>query len=81
MWLREIRHEWWGELTSGDGFRVMTYHHFGEKVSWNGPELFKDVDLIICDEMHSLITYIGIELGIPCPSRRARGLSSRGDKN
>ena len=63
MWLRDIRYDWWGELKSGDGFRVMTYHHFGEKVSWNGASLFEDIDLIICDEMHSLVTYIGIEYG------------------
>lgn len=63
MWLRDIRHEWWGEIKDGDGFRVMTYHQFGNEVTWNGPDMFSDLDLIICDEMHNLVKYIGIEYG------------------
>ena len=63
MWLRDIKIEWWGERPDGDGFRVMTYHHFGQALTGNGPDLFQDLDLIICDEMHNLIKYIGIESG------------------
>ena len=63
MWLRDIKIEWWGERPDGDGFRVMTYHHFGQALTGNGPDLFQDLDLIICDEMHNLVKYIGIESG------------------
>lgn len=62
MWLRDIKHEWWGELKSGDGFRVMTYHQFGIEVQ-KYPDFTSSLDLIICDEMHNLIKYMGIEYG------------------
>ena len=62
-WLKEIEVEWWGSLLSGDGIRVMTYHQFGYKIQEN-PHFLKDIEVLICDEMHNLIKYIGIEHGI-----------------
>lgn len=62
LWVDEIRSEWWGTLRSGDNFRIMTYHHFGYVIQ-NEPDFVFNLDLIICDEMHNLIRYMGIESG------------------
>lgn len=62
LWVQEIRSEWWGTLRSGDNFRIMTYHHFGYVIQ-NDPYFVFNLDLIICDEMHNLIKYMGIENG------------------
>ena len=62
LWRQEIRSEWWGTLRSGDNFRIMTYHHFGYAIQ-NDPYFVFNLDLIICDEMHNLIKYEGIENG------------------
>lgn len=62
LWVDEIRSEWWGTLRSGDNFRIMTYHHFGYVIQ-NDPYFVFNLDLIICDEMHNLIRYMGIESG------------------
>lgn len=59
-WIAEIREEWWGSLRDGDGFRVMTYHQFGLE-SQKQPLFFDHIELIICDEMHNLIKYMGME--------------------
>ena len=39
----------------------MTYHRFGHIVREN-PTFVQGLDLIVCDEMHNLIRYIGIEM-------------------
>ena len=59
-WLKEIRGDWWGSLMDGDGFRVMTYHQFGWEYV-NQVNFLQGIELIICDEMHNLIKYKGIE--------------------
>ena len=59
-WIAEIREEWWGSLRDGDGFRVMTYHQFGMEIQ-KQPLFFDHIELIICDEMHNLIKYMGME--------------------
>ena len=73
-WLKEIESEWWGSLLSGDGIRVMTYHQFGYKIQEN-PHFLKDIEVLICDEMHNLIKYIGIEHGI---NKNANLLGTKG---
>lgn len=60
QWIAEIREEWWGSLWDGDGFRVMTYHQFGMEIQ-KQPLFFRNIELIICDEMHNLIKYMGME--------------------
>ena len=62
QWVKEIQKEFWGEFPSGDGVRVLTYHQFGYQVIDN-PDFTKDIEVIICDEMHNLIKYLGIEQG------------------
>lgn len=62
LWVQEIRSEWWGTLRSGDNFRIMTYHQFGYVIQ-DDPYFVFNLDLIICDEMHNLIKYMGIENG------------------
>ena len=63
-WQREIRwlgdKEKWGSLLSGDGIRVMTYHQLGYQLE-AFPDLLETVDVVICDEMHNLLTYRNIE--------------------
>ena len=59
-WLNEIREDWWGSLLDGNGFRVMTYHQFGWEYV-NQVNFLRDIELIICDEMHNLVKYKGIE--------------------
>lgn len=59
-WIAEIREEWWGSLWDGYGFRVMTYHQFGMEIQ-KQPLFFDHIELIICDEMHNLIKYMGME--------------------
>ena len=59
-WLEEIKHEWWGELLSGNGIRVMTYHQLGYQIQ-DHPDFMKNIDVVICDEMHNLIKFLGIE--------------------
>lgn len=61
-WLKDIRGEVWGEFWDGDGFRVMTYHQFGYEVM-REPLFILGIEIIICDEMHNLVKYRGIEKG------------------
>ena len=61
-WLKDISVEWWGESPSGKGIRVMTYHQFGYQVKDN-PQFLKDIEVLVCDEMHNLVKYMGIEYG------------------
>lgn len=64
MWLKEIKQrlsqEWWGSLQSGDGIRIMTYHQLGYQLQEH-PDFLSALDVVVCDEMHNLITYKGIE--------------------
>lgn len=60
QWLKEIEEEWWGSLKSGDGIRVMTYHQLGYQLQEH-PDFMKDIEVVICDEMHNLIKYVNIE--------------------
>jgi len=59
-WLEEIDPRWWTRDPAGDRFVVMTYHQFGYKLM-EAPTFPLGLDLIICDEMHNLIKYLGIE--------------------
>lgn len=59
-WSKDLPNEWWGSSFDGSGFRVITYHKLGLELQAN-PLFIFDLDLIICDEMHNLIKYIGIE--------------------
>lgn len=43
-----------------DGYCTMTYHQFGIKIL-EDPHFVYGIELIICDEMHNLLKYIGIE--------------------
>lgn len=59
-WLEEIQHEWWGELLSGNGIRVMTYHQLGYQLQEH-PDFMKNIEIVVCDEMHNLIKFMNIE--------------------
>lgn len=59
-WLEEIRGDWWGSVPDEERLRVMTYHQFGLEIQ-KQPLFFQNIQLIICDEMHNLIKYKGIE--------------------
>ncbi|MGN0706939.1 MAG: hypothetical protein ACI4JC_02955 [Faecalibacterium sp.] len=71
-WAREINSrclveklpdgEYWGEPPFPTGIRVMTYHKLGS-VLQRKPKLLESMDVLICDEMHNLIKYRGIESG------------------
>ena len=60
QWLRDIEEEWWGAPQSGEGIRIMTYHQLGYQLIAR-PDFMKDIEVVICDEMHNLIKYKGIE--------------------
>ena len=76
-WLKEISTEWWGTLLSGDGIRVMTYHQFGYQLKKH-PDFLKNIEILICDEMHNLIKYKNIEYA-KNKKALAKGDSSRTD--
>lgn len=59
-WLEEIRGDWWGSVPDEERLRVMTYHQFGLEIQ-KQPLFFQNIQLIICDEMHNLIKYMGME--------------------
>lgn len=59
-WSQDLSKEWWGDPFDRNGLRVMSYHQFGLEIQ-HSPLFVFDLDLIICDEMHNLIKYIGIE--------------------
>ena len=59
-WLDEIKHEWWGELLSGSGIRVMTYHQLGYQLQ-DHPNFMENIEVVVCDEMHNLIKFLNIE--------------------
>lgn len=60
QWLKDIEHEWWGEPPAGEGIRIMTYHQLGYQLL-SHPDFMKDIEVVICDEMHNLIKFMGIE--------------------
>ena len=64
QWFQNIKSslddEWGVRLRKDEKIRVMTYHHLGYKLMkeenfWSG------IDLVICDEMHNLLKFWGIE--------------------
>lgn len=59
-WLEEIKDEWWGELFSGNGIRVMSYHQLGYQLQEH-PDFLKNIEIVVCDEMHNLIKFMNIE--------------------
>ena len=59
-WLEEIKDEWWGELFSGNGIRVMSYHQLGYQLQKH-PDFLKNIEVVVCDEMHNLIKFLNIE--------------------
>lgn len=59
-WLEEIKNEWWGELFSGNGIRVMSYHQLGYQLEKH-PDFMKNIEVVVCDEMHNLIKFLNIE--------------------
>ena len=59
-WIHQYDPFWWGGEPDTSKCAVMTYHQFGLTVK-DTPAFLMDVELIICDEMHNLIKYIGIE--------------------
>lgn len=59
-WLQDVCGDIWGEFWDGDGFRIMTYHQFGYEVQ-REPLFMLGIEIIICDEMHNLVKYRGIE--------------------
>jgi len=61
-WAYELRCNNLEHLRNGQGYRVMTYHQFGWEIIRH-PDLLLNIDLIICDEMHNLLKYMGIEHG------------------
>ena len=60
QWLKNIEQEYWGEIPAGGGIRIMSYHQFGHKLNEH-PDLLKNIDVLICDEIHSLKKYMDIE--------------------
>lgn len=59
-WICEIDPAWWTKDPDPGLFHVMTYHQFGFQLE-KTPTFPLGLDLIICDEMHNLIKYMGIE--------------------
>ena len=59
-WAYELRQELHDPPWFFAGYRVMTYHQFGYEIVKH-PDILLNVDLIICDEMHNLLKYMGIE--------------------
>ena len=59
-WAYELRQELTDPVFFDEGYRVMTYHQFGGEITKH-PDILLNVDLIICDEMHNLLKYMGIE--------------------
>lgn len=59
-WAYELRQELTDPIFFDEGYRVMTYHQFGWEIIKH-PDILFNIDLIICDEMHNLLKYMGIE--------------------
>ena len=65
IWIKNLRTEkdGWGEAEFNDKIRVMTYHQLGYQIQ-KFPDFMDNIEIIICDEMHNLIKYMGIEYGL-----------------
>lgn len=59
-WIHTYDPAWWDDVPNRTNFAIMTYHQFG-CACLDCPTFLQGIDLIICDEMHNLIKYIGIE--------------------
>lgn len=59
-WLHFYDSHWWGDRPDRVNFAVMTYHQFGHALR-EEPTFLIGIDLIICDEIHNLVKYAGIE--------------------
>ena len=59
-WVHLYDPHWWGDRPDRVNFAVMTYHQFGHALRQESTFLI-GIDLIICDEIHSLVKYAGIE--------------------
>ena len=59
-WLHQYDPHWWGNRPDRVSFAVMTYHQFGHALQ-EEPTFLIGIDLIICDEIHNLVKYAGIE--------------------
>ena len=59
-WVHLYDPHWWGDRPDRVNFAVMTYHQFGHALREESTFLI-GIDLIICDEIHSLVKYAGIE--------------------
>ena len=63
QWLNNLKSsldDWGVRLRKDEKIRVMTYHHLGYKLA-KEEEFWKGIDLVICDEMHNLLKFMGIE--------------------
>ena len=59
-WLHAYDPHWWGDRPDRINFAVMTYYQFGHSLR-EEPTFMIGIDLIICDEIHNLVKYAGIE--------------------
>lgn len=59
-WVHQYDPHWWGDCPDRVNFAVMTYHQFGHALREESSFLI-GIDLIICDEIHNLVKYAGIE--------------------
>lgn len=59
-WVHQYDPHWWGDRPDRMNFAVMTYHQFGHALREESTFLI-GIDLIICDEIHNLVKYAGIE--------------------
>ncbi|MBQ4580208.1 MAG: DEAD/DEAH box helicase family protein [Clostridia bacterium] len=59
-WVHLYDPHWWGDRPDRVNFAVMTYHQFGYALL-EEPSFLIGIDLIICDEIHNLVKYTGIE--------------------
>lgn len=59
-WLHELMYPEWEEIYDRKNVVVMSYHELGYKLQQT-PNCLDNVEIIICDEMHNLIKYKGIE--------------------
>ena len=60
QWLKNIEEKWWGSIPAGGGIRIMSYHQFGHQLKEH-PDLLKNIDVLICDELHNIKKYMDIE--------------------
>ena len=59
-WVHQYDPHWSGDRPDRLNFAVMTYHQFGHALREESTFLI-GIDLIICDEIHNLVKFAGIE--------------------